>query len=553
MDKLKKRIGVGNAIWLTGVLLSSTSNAAVILADSPDIKIRDASNQSIEAVGAEPTVVVHPDNWRILLMGLIAQPTNGSSGWFSTDGGIQWHGDNERADPTFDSDPTVAILKGSPTRYLIQSNVPSTEQWVTWTDTASPSWADDARISNSEESTDKAFLCADNSTASPFFGQLYSLWSRPNGGLYFRYSLASSRGGAWLPQPDPIPLRITNSTWGGVISVGIAPSTLGEVYVAWPNAASLHNAPGSMSFKRSDNGGVTFPTTAIQITGYPGGSFAPRASVGLNTGANSIPTMAADDLGNIYVAWCQKRQPTDGGPGADAQLYVSKSSDHGNNWGTPVPVTASTWNQWLPWIAWDDEAKVLAAVYFDDRDDANRAEVYLAASYDRGGSFVELRISDASGTGDVFVGDYIGIACGGGIAYPVWCDDRESGIVKAFISPILIGGIDSGTISATVGQSCAGIGNPRVRFQADWATLATMDGVDKLTVTPPGQSPVTVTATSTSNAHQLILYDLPCMNGTWTYTVESNKGSLVSQSGTLTKSVTCMSCPPPCHPPCELE
>jgi hypothetical protein len=191
-------------------------------------------------------------------------------------------------------------------------------------------------------------------------------------------------------------------------------------------------------------------------------------------------------------------------------------------------------------------------VYFDDRANDDSTQVYLAASYDRGSTFTEMKVSDWQGSGDVFVGDYISVASGGGVAYPVWCDDRD-GHVKAYTSPVLVGGIDSSTITSIVGQNCASTGNPRVRFEVDWSTLVAMDGTDKLTVTPPGGSPQVASAASTGTSHTLVLYDLPCVNGTWAFTIESNKGAAVSKSGTLTKSVTCISCPPPCNPPCELD
>lgn len=554
MDQLKKLIGFGCAVCIIGGSSPGTSRASVIVVDSPDIKIRDATNPSVEALGAEPSVAVHPDDWRNVLMGLITATSAGTTGWFSTDGGFQWHGDNEPAHSPDGSDPSVAILKGTTTRYLLQSIAGSTEQWVAWTDTPSAPWPGEAYISNMSESTDKGFICADNRQSSQYFGRLYSLWSRPNEGLYFRYSLedSSGRGSSWDPQPDPVPLRSTGSCWGGVICVGIAPSTLGDVYVAWPTAGGFTNPPDEIHFRRSDLGGEWF-ASRIQITSYGSRSYAPHDPIGLNTGGgNSIPSMAADDLGSIYVAWCQRRRLGDGS-GEDAQVYISKSTNNGDTWGTPIAITASGANQWLPWIAWDDETKALAAVYFDDRSDPNLADVYFAVSYDHGSSFTEFEISDAPGSGDVFVGDYISIACGGGIAYPVWCDDRESGVVKAFTSPILIGGIDSATITTIVSQHCAGQGDPRVRFEVDWTTLATMDGLDKLTITPPGQNPVVVTASSTSKTHQLVAYSIPCVNGDWTYVVESTKGSLTSQSSVLTKTVACMSCPPPCRPPCEFE
>jgi hypothetical protein len=174
-------------------------------------------------------------------------------------------------------------------------------------------------------------------------------------------------------------------------------------------------------------------------------------------------------------------------------------------------------------------------------------------SYDRGATFTDLKISDVAGTGDVFVGDYIGVAAIGGVAQPVWCDDREAGVVKTFVSPILIGGIDTATVVHSVSQSCPTPGNPRLRLQVDWMTLADMDGLDEIVVTPPGQSPIVVTVQCTSKTHQLVVY-APCVNGTWTYTIKSRKGTLVSTASGTIEDVTCISCPPLCSPsPCEFD
>ena len=129
----------------------------------------------------------------------------------------------------------------------------------------------------------------------------------------------------------------------------------------------------------------------------------------------------------------------------------------------------------------------------------------------------------------------------------------ESHSYRLYTSPVLVGGVDSYSITSIVSQSCAGTGNPRVRFEVDWSTAVTMKGYDKVIVTPPGGTAHVDSVYSTGATHQLVFYDLPCVNGTWTFTIESNKGAAVSKSGTLTKSVTCISCPPPCNPPCELD
>jgi len=547
-------------IGIACVPLAGTSWGAVILADRPDIKIRDA-NTSIEAVGRECAVTVHPDDWKTVLMSVISSADNSCIEWVSTDGGISWKGDGVNDHSADIGDPSVAILKGSPTRYFVQGIAKDFGQRVVFTDSPSAPFSNQAIvISGATQNTDKGFLCADN-TSSPQSGNMYSLWYQQGAGLWFRYSLAVDRGTVWIPA-SPTPLRSVGVCWGGVISIGVAPSTtppvLGHVYVAWPNSNTFHDAPSSITFKRSSDVPNFVPTGGIQVTNYPGGSFDPNAALpgGLNSGANSIPSMVTDDHGNIYIAWCQHRMPSDGS-GNDAQVYISKSTfpSQGDVWDTPVPATASTANQWLPWIAWDNEAKAIVVMYHDDRNNPNLAEVYLTASYDRGTSFgtnfSELKVSDVAWSGNSDVGEYHGIASGGGVAYPMWCDDRET-TVKTFTSPTLIGGIESTSIVPTISHFCTSSGSARLRFQADWWTVASMEGFDKLTVTRPGGPPSSVTASSTSITHQLVIESLPCINGTWTFQVESNKGVLKSQSAVINVSVSCITCPP-CPPPCDLE
>jgi len=256
--------------------------------------------------------------------------------------------------------------------------------------------------------------------------------------------------------------------------------------------------------------------------------------------------MATDDQGNIYVAWGQKRSGGD-----DAHAYMKKSTDEGVNWGTAIEISPSQSDQWMPSIAWDDEAKALVAMFHDSRANVNQAEVYIAVSYDRGATFTELKVSDAPWSGNPSgANDYNGIASVGGVTYPMWCDDRD-GVLKVYTSPTLIGGIENTSIVPTITHFCTA-GSPRIRFQVDWSTLAKMEGLDKLTVTRPGGTQYTATASSTSKTHQLVIADVGCGNGTWTYKVESNKGPHKSESAVIGVSVSCMTCPP-CPPPCELD
>jgi len=224
----------------------------------------------------------------------------------------------------------------------------------------------------------------------------------------------------------------------------------------------------------------------------------------------------------------------------------------------------------------------IAVLYYDSRDHSPfAAETYVSVSNDGGTTWTDIRMSDGGpGTPptpsySAFVynrgqgNDYLGIMARGGLAYPVWTDDRDRTSEtcpplphegcgtplpwKVYTSPLLLGGIDASTIYTIIGQSCAGVGDPRVRFEVDWSTLVSMDGLDKLTVIPPGLSPINISSSSTSSTHQLVSYDLPCVTGNWAYVVESAKGLGISRSDTLYTWISCISCPPACHPPCELE
>jgi len=526
--------------------LSIPSSATVILIDRPDIKVRD-SITNVEAVGRECAVTVHPDDWKILLMSVISSTDNSCSEWVSTDGGISWKGDAVGDSSLLDSvgDPSVAILKGSPARYLVQGISKDIGQHVAYTDSPTGLFTQQSVIiPGSEQSTDKGWLLADNYSANR---NLYSLWYHQGAGLWFRYSV--NRGVSWIPL-QPVPLRSDGVCWGGTLCVGIATSVLGHVYAAWPNYNTFSDPPINITFKRSTSIPTFLPVgNGTVVTTYPGGSFDPHSDLpnSDNTNANSIPSMAADDEGNIYIAWCEKRV----GHG-DAHVYVAKSTDNGSTWpSSPVEVTSSSDNQWLPWIAWDNDAKALVAMFHDSRSNANTAEVYLAVSYDRGATFAELKVGDVPWSGNSDVGEYHGVAAGGGIAYPMWCDDRET-TVKTFTSPTLIAGIESTSIVPTVTHHCAGTYTPRFNFKVDWTTLVNMDGTDKLTLTRPGGTQYIATANSTSNTHQLTISGLNCVNGTWTYQVESNKGAGVSRSAAINVVISCLTCPP-CPPPCELD
>ncbi|MCI0636219.1 MAG: glycoside hydrolase, partial [Actinobacteria bacterium] len=175
--------------------------------------------------------------------------------------------------------------------------------------------------------------------------------------------------------------------------------------------------------------GTGLPKSTINLTSYA--SMAVDRSGGPYTGA-------------IYVVWTNIGVP--GVNVGDADIYVVESTDRGASWSTPVRVNddATPNAQWFPWIACDQTTGDLSVVFHDQRDDPNDslATMYVARSTDGGQVWENFRVGDVQfaprpipGFVSGYMGDYIGIAAGGGRAYPVWGDWRATPFLS-YVSPV---------------------------------------------------------------------------------------------------------------------
>lgn len=119
-------------------------------------------------------------------------------------------------------------------------------------------------------------------------------------------------------------------------------------------------------------------------------------------------------------------------------------------------------------------------------------------------------------------------------------------------------GIDEASTVCVPMFSCD---TPTLSLQIQWDTSIATDGQDVVEVYEPGEVPGIDTpdiATGISQGtHHLVTWHGVCLPqpGTWHFVEKSTKvGSGVVASNLKSKYVAeCMSCPPPCHPPCELE
>ncbi len=575
--------------------LWSSPSRAVVLVDSPDVLVRDSTtattNTVIEALGFETSAFVHPTNSRIVLMGLnVLVGAGAAAGWVSQDGGHHWHGNNQPPHGG-KGDPSVVICRSSSgaIRYFVQSltlpesdpNYPCAtppqsgctpdndllalgQQAVFKDSRTSTTWSGQSIITDNlgkSAHTDKGFLWADNSTGSNA-GNLYSVWSDLDSHeLHFKRS--TDNGVSWggdqrIDEGGEPPGERGYGEWGVVLTVGISPSDLGAVYAAWPQTHDGLTGPTSSIFFRKSpvNAGVTWspiladPPTAVYNLGSGKGYGSREELSGKNMGASSAPQLAVDDQANIYIAWGQRSLT-----GTDADVYLKKSTNGGGDWtalgSAPKRVNqdAGTADQWLPAIAWDNGMKALVVAYFDSRNISTRAEMYLAVSYDRGSTFNELKVSDASWTGDRppgsapgSAGDYIAVAAGDGVAYPVWADSRQDSTqMKAYTSPIQLYGIVQSSISTSHSVDAGMVLN----LTASWSTNLWSDGEDSVALISPSNVNYKPTATpSSATTSHSVSTTCTCESGYWTYTVMSTRAGysppqMANQSKTF-RVLTCV-------------
>ena len=155
----------------------------------------------------------------------------------------------------------------------------------------------------------------------------------------------SSDGGHTWGNPSANPIAIVNAgefaagqNHNEYPSIGISPD--GVVGYAWHRGAccggfSPINAPNKVMFARSTDGGVTFPFSTTIVT-VPLNQTVPFNSTSpLGVRWSDTPNITADPVtpGTFYALWTQYRVASSANSSA---IYLSKSTDYGNTWSTPI-------------------------------------------------------------------------------------------------------------------------------------------------------------------------------------------------------------------------
>ncbi len=258
---------------------------------------------------------------------------------------------------------------------------------------------------------DKPYIVADDSHG-PFAGNLYIGWtewrltesvilfsrSTDDGLTWSKPAVISDHHG--LPRDDN----------GGDEGFDGTVTPDGVLHVVWTNGNYI-------VYTTSRDGGKTFDSTRVIINTAP--AFFKPSDV---YRANGFPEIGSDphDSNKLYVTWSDYRN-------GDIDVFESYSDDDGMTWSAAVRVNNDPIHdgkdQFFQWLAVDGKNGNVDILFYDRRQDPHNrmATVVLARSTDGGRDFTNYQWSDSSfNPGNVFMGDYTGIAAYGGRVYGAW-------------------------------------------------------------------------------------------------------------------------------------
>jgi len=316
---------------------------------------------------------------------------------------------------------------------------------------------------NANHSHDKSWLAVDSSSTSPFRDRLYVVWTDFSAYGTLILSTHSVNQGATWSRVQTLSRSDEGFVWPSQNTV----ATNGDVYASyhsqagWTPGGSPDGVSGKIFVSRSTNGGATYPQK--RVVAYAAG----QADMTFNVQSSDRkipgtqfwlqgsvqPRILADPNipGRIYVIANDQPNPTD-----FADVYIVTSTDYGSTWGAPARIdsgAAGTFHV-MPSAAIDPVSGGIVVTYYDNRNGQTNSsgdfllDVFATTSADGGATFTpDFQINSApfdpdlnarcrfgpSGCGDydtvntLRIGEYNGVAIGGGVALAVWTGNNASG------------------------------------------------------------------------------------------------------------------------------
>jgi BNR repeat-like domain len=262
---------------------------------------------------------------------------------------------------------------------------------------------------------DKPYIVADASpgTTSRYAGNLYVGWTRWTlTDSEILLSRSTDDGETWS-QPIEIDKHpgLPRDDNGAAEGFAGAVGPDGRLYVVWSQGDDIF-------LTSSRDGGKTFSRARPVIHTAP-----IMFAVDTLERANGFPQIGIDpNSRRLYVTWTDYRN-------GDLDVFCSTSTNGGKKWSPPVRVNNDSLNngadQFFQWLAVDPVDGAANVIFYDRRGDPqNRKQtVTLARSTNGGASFQNYAwTTGAFEAGEVFFGDYSGIAAFGGRVYGVWTE-----------------------------------------------------------------------------------------------------------------------------------
>ena len=265
----------------------------------------------------------------------------------STNGGTTWtHGflpgitKIQKSTNPYDriSDPAVAfdaahgvwLISSLP---LVDSGAPITAVLVS-SSTDGLHWSNPVSVTPSVPSSDKDWIVCDNSSSSPFFGNCYVEFDRPDLGDEIQMSASVDGGQTWEP---------ALSTADRAVGIGGQPLVQPDGTVIVPIESASQSA--IVAFSSSDGGASWSKTVEVS-------SIIDHLDAG-NIRSSPLPSAAIDAGGTVYVVWedCRFRA------GCAANDIVLSASTDGVHWSAtariPIDPVTSTVDHFIPGLAAD--------------------------------------------------------------------------------------------------------------------------------------------------------------------------------------------------------
>lgn len=383
------------------------------------IEIQKSEESTYAFAQTEPSIAIDPNDPMVMVAGTVMNDY-----YFSNNGGKKWHSSVLKSPFGVNGDPVLHISQNGRIYYFHLSNPENGHRLDRIACAHSDfyngkSWEYSATAVNSTKVQDKPWVAE-----CPVTGNLYLTWTQfdaykspdPKDSSFIFFAKSTDEGKTWSN-----PIRISklggdcmdgNQTVEGAVP---AVDNQGNLFVVW-------TGPHGLRMNYSMDEGETWLEEELFVTDHPGGwSF----DVPGIYRCNGLPIIKIDrskgeQRGRIYINWSDQSNGEN-----QTDVWLVHSDDQGKTWTAPKRVNQNkeASHQFFTWMDIDQASGYLYFVYYDRRNHPdNFTDVFLAASFDGGETFADMKISKEAflPSENIFFGDYTNIAAVKGVIRPIW-------------------------------------------------------------------------------------------------------------------------------------